>query len=135
MNKRNIWKNIPDPLEIHKDQRGIIVDIFYDDRIDHVAVIKSKPHALRGDHFHKETTQIMLITKGSLEYWYKPWDSDEPAKYEILEEGDIVTTPPYEVHALRILEKGNESIVFTKGKRGGKDYESDTFRMELSIIE
>tara|TARA_B100000315_G_C14579251_1_gene589589 strand:+ start:708 stop:1115 length:408 start_codon:yes stop_codon:yes gene_type:complete len=134
MKKRNVWKDISDPLEIHKDQRGVIADIFYGDKIEHVAIIKSKSHALRGDHYHKETTQIMLITKGSLEYWYKPVESDKPAKYEVLNEGDIVTTPPYEVHALRIMEKENEFIVFTKGKRGGKDYESDTFRVKPTII-
>ena len=71
----------------------------------------------------------MLITKGSLEYWFKDLDSDKPAKHIVLKEGDLVTTPKREVHALKMLEK-NQFIVFTAGLRGGKDYESDTCRTE-----
>lgn len=134
MKKRNIWKNIPRPLELHKDKRGKIVDVFYKDNIDHVAVIDSKAGSLRGDHYHKETVQHMLITKGSLEYWHKPLNSKKRAEREVLIEGDLVTTPPFEVHALRII-KDNQFIVFTQGKRGGKDYESDTFRIKPTIIE
>ena len=76
----------------------------------------------------------MLITKGSLEYWHKPLDSDEKSECIILNEGDFITTPPNEIHALKIIEK-NEFIVFTEGVRGGKDYEEDTYRLEESIIK
>ena len=41
----------------------------------------------------------------------------------------LVTTPPFEIHALKILENGNEFIVFSEGLRGGSDYEKDTFRV------
>ena len=133
MIKRNVWKDVKDPLELHEDDRGRIADIFYQENIQHVAIIDSKAGSLRGDHYHKQTTQHMLITKGSLEYWHKPVDSDEPAECEILKEGDVVTTPPNEIHALRILED-NQFVVFTEGVRGGKDYELDTFRVSPSII-
>ncbi len=71
----------------------------------------------------------MLITKGSLEYWYKEKDSSE-VKMKLLKEGDLVTTPPYEIHALKILDQGNEFFVFSEGIRGGKNYEEDTYRVE-----
>ena len=54
-------------------------------------------------------------------------------KDKILKEGDMVETPPYEKHALKIIKR-NEFIVFTVGKRGGKDYESDTYRFLPSLI-
>ncbi len=131
--KRNIWKNVPEPLELHKDERGEIVDVFYKETIEHVAVISSKKGNLRGDHYHKQTTQHCLITKGTLEYWYKHVNSNKPVECIILREGDTITTPPNEIHALGIIED-NEFIVFTKGLRGGKDYESDTFKIQPSII-
>ena len=121
-------------LEIHEDSRGIIADVFYNTNIEHVAIIKSEPNVIRGNHYHKETTQSMLMTKGSLEYWYKPFGSDEPAKMYLCKVGDLITTEPYEIHALRITDEGNEFIVFSQGKRGGMDYESDTYRVD-SIIE
>ncbi len=133
MKKWNIWKDTEAPLELHEDDRGKIVDVFYKENINHVAVIVSRAGALRGDHYHKNATQYMLITKGSLEYWYKMADSDEPSKCEVLREGDVVMSPPFEIHALKILED-NEFIAFSHGLRGGKDYESDTFRVKPSII-
>jgi dTDP-4-dehydrorhamnose 3,5-epimerase-like enzyme len=129
----NLMKSNNAPLEVFKDDRGIIADVFYEHNINHVAIISSTPNALRGNHYHKETTQHILITKGSLEYWYKDLHSNEPAKMHLAVIGDLISTPPYEIHALKITEEGNEFVVFSEGKRGGKDYESDTYRVE-SII-
>ena len=39
---------------------------------------------------------------------------------KLLKVGDLVETPPNEMHALKIGKNGNEFIVFTVGKRGGK---------------
>mgnify|MGYP001338781549 CR=1 FL=1 len=117
-----------------KDKRGSISDIFYKKNIQHVAIIKSNPNVRRGDHFHKFTTQWMYITKGSLEYWYKPLNSKIKPRMKILKIGDLVETPPKEMHALKIGKNGNEFIVFTIGKRGGKDYEKDTYRFSPTLI-
>lgn len=129
MNVRMIWKNVPAPLELHEDARGAIVDVFYKQDIEHVAVIRSNAGALRGNHYHKETTQHMLMTKGSMEYWYKPLEGDAEPKHIVLKQGDLCSTPPLEIHALKILEPDTEFIVFSSGLRGGRDYESDTFRV------
>tara|TARA_B100001063_G_scaffold243362_1_gene273793 strand:+ start:4506 stop:4892 length:387 start_codon:yes stop_codon:yes gene_type:complete len=118
-----------------KDKRGKITDIFYKKNIQHIAIIDSKPNVRRGDHYHKKTTQWMYITKGSLEYWYKPLKSKSKAKKKLLRVGDLVETPPNEMHALKIGKKGNQFIVFTIGKRGGKDYENDTYRFKPSLIK
>jgi uncharacterized RmlC-like cupin family protein len=117
-------------LEIHTDERGIIADVFYSTNINHVAYITSVPNTERGNHFHKDSTQSILIVKGSLEYWYKDAESKEESKYILANPGDLITSEPYEIHALRIGESGCEFIAFTVGKRGGADYESDTFRVQ-----
>ncbi len=120
-----------------KDARGDIADIFYKENINHVAVINSRKGALRGDHYHKQTTQAMYMSKGSLKYYYQEYDAKKKkwgkTKSVVVKEGEIVTTRPYEIHALEILEN-NQFIVFSWGKRGGKDYESDTFRVKPSIM-
>jgi len=133
MEKRNVWEDVEEPLELHEDIRGRIVDIFYDENVQHIAILDSNPGTIRGDHYHKKTVQYMLITKGSLEYWYKPVDSDEPAKVIVLNEGDLIKTPENEIHALRMVG-ANQFLAITIGVRGGKDYESDTIRVETSII-
>jgi dTDP-4-dehydrorhamnose 3,5-epimerase-like enzyme len=129
----NLYKGNNNPLELHVDNRGCIADVFYDKNINHVAIITSEPNVIRGNHYHKETTQHILIVKGSLEYWYKHVDSNELPQMYLAKVGDLITTKPYEIHTLKITEEGNEFIVFSEGKRGGKDYESDTFRVD-SII-
>ena len=58
----------------------------------------------------------------------------EKAKCIELVKGDFIKTPPYEIHALKIGKEGNQFVVFTEGKRGGIDYEKDTYRVP-SIIE
>ena len=134
MKLRNIFKDKSKILQTHKDYRGIISDIFYKAKIQHAALIESKPNVIRGNHFHKKTTQHMIMTQGSLEYWYKPLKSKTKPKKKILKSGDLIETPPNEMHALKIGKKGNEFIVFTKGVRGGKDYESDTYRFQPTLI-
>ena len=74
---RNIYSELKEPLEIFKDDRGSIYDIFYKDDIQHVAQIDSEPNIIRGNHYHKETTQHMLMISGSMEYWYKKFGSSE----------------------------------------------------------
>ena len=116
------------------DDRGTISDIFYKVDINHVAVIKTlnKGRIIRGNHYHKLTTQHIYMTKGSLRYWYKKYGEDVPVKVIDVPEGYMVSTEPYEVHALEHLEE-SEFIVFSTGLRGGMDYESDTFRDEVIL--
>ena len=110
------------------DARGQISDIFYKATIEHVAIIESKQAGLiRGNHYHKLTTQHIFMTKGSLRYWYQPVDRSQPVRSALVQEYEMVSTPPFEVHALEILEP-NQFVVFSSGLRGGQDYESDTFR-------
>ncbi|MBX7134670.1 MAG: hypothetical protein K1X67_18535 [Fimbriimonadaceae bacterium] len=111
------------------DSRGTISDILHKTPIEHVAIIESVAGGLiRGNHYHKETTQHIFMTKGSLRYWYQPLDKSAPVQSLLVKEYEMVSTPPLEVHALEILEP-NQFVVFSHGLRGGDDYERDTFRV------
>jgi hypothetical protein len=67
------------------------------------------------------------MTKGSLRYWYQPVDKGRPIQSVLVKEYELVSTPPFEVHALEMIEN-SQFIVFSQGLRGGEDYEADTFR-------
>ena len=111
------------------DERGQISDILYKSNFQHAAIIESNRGGLiRGNHYHKQTTQHIFITRGALRYWYQPLDKSEEVKSVLVKEYDLVSTPPFEVHALEILEP-TQFVVFSDGVRGGQDYESDTFRV------
>ena len=51
-----------------------------------------------------------------------------------MKKGDLVFTEPWESHALVGISDVCEFLVFTKGPRGGKEYESDTYRLKEKLI-
>lgn len=121
-------------LEVHEDDRGTIADVFYNTQINHVCVLNSNPFSVRGNHYHNNTTQHTLLTKGAMRYWWQPSNKSSEAQSIDLKIGDLVTSDPTEIHTLEFLDEESECIVFTEGERGGVDYEKDTFRVE-SIIQ
>ena len=122
-------------LEIHVDERGIIADVFLNDDIDHVNYVKSAPGAIRGNHFHPNTTQHILIVEGELEYWFREKSSLGEGSCYLAKYGDLVTSPPNEIHALRIGDAGCTFLAFSSGPRGGGSYEAETTRTENIIGE
>ena len=134
MKKVNVFESGNEPLEVHSDQRGTIADVFVKASLNHVSIIHSVKGAIRGNHYHLESTQSILVTKGELEYWYR--GSEPQAKIEMVLciVGDLVTSDPGEVHTMHTTSETSEFIAFTEGKRGGSDYESDTYRVP-SIIQ
>jgi dTDP-4-dehydrorhamnose 3,5-epimerase-like enzyme len=111
------------------DDRGSIADILHHTPVQHAAWIISHRGVIRGNHYHKRTTQYLFLVQGRLRYWYQPVDQSVERLWQDVWRGDLVTTPPYEVHALEILAEATEFLVLTDGPRGGPDYESDTFRV------
>jgi mannose-6-phosphate isomerase-like protein (cupin superfamily) len=132
MRKFNIHVDVTSNLETFEDERGRISDLFFKASIDHVALIDSVPGALRGNHYHAQSTQHIFIIEGSLEYWYQSPEMNR-SEMELCLPGDLITSERNEIHALRIGSQGCKFMAFTEGKRGGSDYESDTFRV-ASII-
>ena len=61
--------NITKIKAVFNDNRGSIADIFYKTNINHIAIINSRARAIRGNHYHKESTQHLFVIKGSLRYY------------------------------------------------------------------
>jgi len=114
-----------------EDQRGSISDIILGQTIKHVGIITSKANSLRGSHYHKSSIQYNYVISGKLELKLKK-SGQETAKIEkiILEPGDLVEIQPYVIHALTAIED-SEFFVFTSEFRIDKDYENDTFRVDI----
>ena len=115
----------------YKDKRGIIVDLLEKKLINAITFITQKKGCIRGNHFHKKTTQWNYIIKGKIELYTKK--KNKRIKKIILSKGDFAVTEKNESHALKALEN-SEFLVFTQGPRGGKEYENDTFRLKKSIV-
>ena len=113
-----------------KDERGEIIDLLENESINAVTVVTFRKGAVRGNHYHKETTQWNYLMSGSIKLV-----SQVPGKAvveTVMKPGDFVVTGPNVRHALVGLAD-SQLMVFTKGPRGGKEYESDTFRLDEPI--
>ena len=130
----NINKNIEKGLGQFTDQRGTITDIFYARNMNHGCIITNESGAVRGNHYHKLTTQYTLVLSGTLTYYSRSVYSDEPAQTFVAGHGDMIISEPGEIHAMRTGEHGCTFLAFAEGPRGGEDYESDTYRVDSIII-
>jgi quercetin dioxygenase-like cupin family protein len=114
-----------------EDMRGQIVDLIQNEDINAVTLITFIKGAVRGNHYHKATIQWNYLITGKIQII-----SRIPNKKTIeltLLPGDLVRIDADERHALKALEE-SLLLVMTKGPRGGKEYEVDTFRLEKPLI-
>lgn len=114
-----------------EDERGKIIDILEKEIIESITFISSKKGAVRGNHYHKKSVQYVFVLKGSLKVVVQRGKGK--IETAIIKSGDLVFTPPMEKHAFLALED-SEFIAFTRGPRGGKSYEKDTYRLTEKLI-
>lgn len=133
MKAYSIHQNQEPGLSQFRDERGAITDIFYDLDINHGCVITNEPGAIRGNHYHRHTTQYTWIISGFLTYYSRSTEPGAETQRRECVPGDFIISPPGEIHAMRAGGQGCTFVAFAGGPRGGKDYEQDTYRVD-SII-
>lgn len=114
------------------DKRGDIRDLIHNENINSITVITFTKGAVRANHYHRETVQWNYLISGKVKI-VTQFPGKEVIE-TIMEKGDLIVTVPNESHALMGLVD-SELIVFTSGPRGGNEYETDTFRLEESLIK
>jgi len=113
-----------------RDERGDIADIA-SEIFDHATIIHSHPGAVRGNHYHKETTQYTYIVSGKT-IAVSEVPGEAPTEM-VLQQGDLLISLPGEYHAFESLEESTW-LVLTRGPRGGQDYETDTYRLDQPLL-
>tara|TARA_Y100000813_G_scaffold188499_1_gene162783 strand:- start:138 stop:515 length:378 start_codon:yes stop_codon:yes gene_type:complete len=114
-----------------EDHRGLIKDIIVNERIDYVTIITNVKGAVRGNHYHKETIQFLYVLEGKI--LVASQIKGEKVKKEILESGSMLFNEASESHAIKSLED-SKLLILTRGLRGGKNYESDTFKLDEPLL-
>ena len=109
-----------------QDQRGQITDIIEHTPFDSVTVITCAMGTIRGNHFHKESIQYSYVLSGRIRAFTQ--SPDGTVEMADLSANDLLESPPLERHALEALED-SVLVIITRGPRGGKSYEDDTFRV------
>ena len=120
------------PPQSHKDERGEITDVLTKESIEYVTLIMSAKGATRGNHYHKETVQSVYLLEGKMKLLTRM--PDQPVVSTVLEKGDLAVTNHMEEHAMIALVD-SAFMVFTRGLRGGENYEKDTYRLAEPLHE
>ena len=74
------------PAPAFTDDRGVIMDILVKEPVEYVTMISSAKGAVRGNHYHKETTQWLYLLEGKLKLLSRL--PDQPVHEVVLEKGD-----------------------------------------------
>ena len=122
-----------------KDKRGKITDVFQNIKFEHSTIVTFNKNSIRANHFHKKSIQYSLILSGR--FLAKEVKMNKNHKFQKskiksyrIGPNSLFAHHPYEAHAFKCISSKGMMIVFTKGIRGGKDYEKDTYRLEKNLI-
>ena len=117
---------------IQEDERGSITDIVEQVDFNGATIILSKKGSVRGNHFHKKTTQHIYVLSGKMKCLAQ--QPEEPVIQAIVEQGDLVSHDLLESHSFEALSD-TLFLVLSSGLRTGKDYEKDTYRLEVPLSD
>ncbi len=110
------------------DSRGTIKDLFVNDEMS-VTEVTFKKGAVRGNHYHKETRQIDFVMSGEL----TAFTGGNVVTKEVVPEGEGMVFNKGVPHAYK-ANKPSRVISICFGKRIGKNYEKDTFRLKTPLV-
>jgi quercetin dioxygenase-like cupin family protein len=120
------------PRPTNSDPRGTITDILDGTPVECVTLLTSRKGAVRGNHYHKKTTQYTYVLKGRFKIFSQRDGRTVTSK--IVKAGELVITPPLERHAFHALED-SLFIACAHGPRSGRSYEVDTYRLETPLSQ
>ena len=125
--------DLTDQYEKISDERGFIQDLAIETEIKAVTHIFSRTNSVRANHFHKYTEQYNYVAHGSLQLATRK-DHSSRIELSLFKSNSFFLIEREEHHALKFTED-TLLIVFTIGPRAGKEYESDTYRLDQSLFE
>ena len=123
-----LYKNI----QRDADLRGTILSIV-DHPVKNVSIIDSVKGAVRSNHYHHVDFHFMYVLEGSIDYFFKPIDSDK-VNYLKVSKGDTIFTPAKEIHSC-IFQEYTSLVVSSGFPRDQETYEKDTVRVEFVNLE
>jgi quercetin dioxygenase-like cupin family protein len=100
------------------DQRGLIQDLLAAP-IDSVRIVRTKQHAVRGNHRHDQTTEWTYVLKGKLLVVTQA-EAEAAVNYEHARTGDFFVDPPGQAHAWQALEDST-CLVLSQGRGADLD--------------
>jgi len=114
---------------VFEDKRGKIFDLI-EDPISHIGLITFKKGAIRGNHYHKKSTQFTYVIDGKIELFVQDMrKQNAPIIKTVMTAGHFAEIPPHTIHTYRAVTAAS-MIDCTSVSRKAEGYEKDTMRVE-----
>jgi len=115
------------------DARGKIQPLV-DEMMRSAVMIESKAGSIRANHYHKTDWHYCYVLSGQLEYLHRPTGSDAEPDVILVDEGEMVFTPPLVDHGMRFPV---DTVFLTLGRnpRDQATYEADVVRVDFVSTE
>ena len=115
------------------DSRGSIQPLV-DLMMRSAVMIDSKAGSLRANHYHKTDWHYCYVLSGQIEYLHRPTGSDAEPDVIVVDEGEMVFTPPMIDHGMRFPV---DTVFLTLGRnpRDQATYEADVVRVDFVPTE
>ena len=111
-----------------KDKRGSIADILEGEVVKHIGIITFSKGAVRGNHYHKISTQYTYVLDGKIKFETRSTSKGSKVQSKILKAGDFASIPQGVIHTYTALTKAS-LLDFTTLARTDNGYEKDTIRI------
>lgn len=113
---------------VFKDTRGLIYDVI-ESPVEHIGMITFTKGAIRGNHYHKKSTQYTLVLKGKIELiTCEARRQKGMQRRTIMRAGDLAIIPPRIIHTYHALTPASIIDCATRSRRA-HGYEEDTIRV------
>lgn len=86
------------------DARGEIRGVTQQGTWQEMNCVTTKAHAVRGNHYHKKTHELIFIVEGKIKLTVRKVRSNEPAEEFYFNSGEAFVLEPMENHTIEPLE-------------------------------
>ena len=111
------------------DQRGSIQPLV-DLMMKSAVMIESKAGSLRANHYHKTDWHYCYVISGKIEYFHRKLNSSKKPELIIVEQGNMVFTPPLVEHCMKFPDD-TLFLTLSRNPRDQATYEADVVRVDL----
>lgn len=98
---------------IISDSRGALEEITKTGLWQQLNHVKTNQGAIRGNHYHKYTSELHYVLNGELKLHIRDLKTNEEADY-LFGEGDCFVVEPYEFHTLEHLTDVDYIVLFSE---------------------
>ncbi|MEW6618561.1 MAG: cupin domain-containing protein [bacterium] len=89
------------PYVIFEDNRGVFLGITHDHIWKEINIIETCANVMRGNHYHKFTTELFYIIEGDIDVEIYSLKDDLQKMEFKAKKGDIFIVEPFEVHRFK----------------------------------